>query len=442
MPLVLFSSSNGQGAPRLREDLLRAGFDAAEATARLSFVHDAIKTQADYIVSFELIPDEAFFDSLAETGRLAPRPVVVFTTDPETGKIARAVRSSVHVYVIDGYRPERLRSLLHLARERFDHEQLLRRDLADIRQRFAERKLVDRAKGILMGARQLREEEAFRVLRSAAMASKQRIGQLSEMVINSAVYAEAINRAGQLRMLSQRLVKLYALSCADVAAEDTARRFRISVALVESTLSTLERTLSKPTVGDLLDSLAEPWARMKSALQAPMLPQRLAALDALAEEFLQRAERLATNLEVASFATALRVINVSGRQRMLSQRLAKEALLASLLAGDGAPSGRAQGGGVRDDGASGGRRPVQPTGATRAEFEQGLAYLVCLPMSNPHIKQRLDMAVGLWSAFRDALDQAGSADGRASIARLSEELLDEFDQLTDAFERAMQTLVG
>ena len=64
-------------------------------------------------------------------------------------------------------------------------------ELADLNRRFAERTLVDRAKGILMGARQLREEEAYRALRTAAMHTKQRIGQVSQDVIDSARYGEA-----------------------------------------------------------------------------------------------------------------------------------------------------------------------------------------------------------------------------------------------------------
>ncbi len=137
---------------------------------------------------------------------------------------------------------------------------LLRQELAEVRTRFDERKLVDRAKGILMGARQLREEEAFRALRNAAMASKQRIGQVSQMVIDSARYAEAMNRAGQLRMLSQRLVKLYALACAGVIRRETAGLFAESVAQVDSNLSILDRSLSKPTFGDLLGAVLAPWA--------------------------------------------------------------------------------------------------------------------------------------------------------------------------------------
>ena len=84
--------------------------------------------------------------------------------------------------------------------------------------RFEERKSVDRAKGILMQARQVSDDDAFALLRSAAMRSKQRLGQLSQQIIQSAQSADALNRAGQLRMLSQRLVKLQLLRNAGVQA--------------------------------------------------------------------------------------------------------------------------------------------------------------------------------------------------------------------------------
>src|SRR6185369_6331900 len=113
--------------------------------------------------------------------------------------------------------PNRLRALVHLALARFAHERQLRDALADVTSRFEERKLVDRAKGILMRARQVSEDEAFKVLRMASMHSNQRVGQVSQQVIAAAGIAESVNRAGQLRMLSQRVVKLYALRVADAS---------------------------------------------------------------------------------------------------------------------------------------------------------------------------------------------------------------------------------
>lgn len=88
---------------------------------------------------------------------------------------------------MNGHSPARLRSVIHLARARFRTEQLRRNELVDVSQRFAGRKLVDQAEGILMGTRQLREDEAYRVLRLTAMGAKQRIGQVTQQIITQAI---------------------------------------------------------------------------------------------------------------------------------------------------------------------------------------------------------------------------------------------------------------
>ena len=121
------------------------------------------------------------------------------------------IQSGIHAQVVNGHSPARLRSVIHLAQARSQTEHLRRNELVDVSQRFAGRKLVDQAESILMGTRQLRDNEAYRVLRSTAMGAKQRIGQVTQQIITQAHYAEAISRAGQMRMLSQRCMKLYAL---------------------------------------------------------------------------------------------------------------------------------------------------------------------------------------------------------------------------------------
>ena len=371
------------------------------------------------MVIYDAAPDAAIFQGTSALNASAARPVVLFTDDPDAEKIALATRSGVHAYVVNGYSRNRLRSVLHLAQARFQHDQTIRGELAEVSQRFAERKLVDRAKGILMGARQLREEEAYRALRSAAMQTKQRIGQVSQTVIDSARYGEAVNRAGQLRMLSQRLVKLYALSCAGVRGPETAGLFADSMGQVEANLAILGRSLSRPTFGDLLEAVLAPWSRLRAALAVPATTRRLPEVDGLAEELLLQAEQLTENLEVAGFATALRVINVAGRQRMLSQRLAKEALMDGLLPGGERPS---------------------PSGA-EAELLEGLVYLQTLPLSNAEIARELGEALQAWEALRLALAQPGTAAGRNGIAVWSEVLLEHFDRLTDHLERGMQALI-
>lgn len=93
----------------------------------------------------------------------------------------------------------------------------MREALQDLRQRYEERTWVDRAKGVLMSAWQLPEDEAFRLLRSASMRSQRRVGEVARRVVGAAHDAVAVNRAGQLRMLSQRAVKLVALLAVQAA---------------------------------------------------------------------------------------------------------------------------------------------------------------------------------------------------------------------------------
>ena len=412
-------SSGGAGAPALRADLESVGIKVLGATDVASMVPDVIRGAPDLVVCYESHPNDALFASTAAIRNAAPRPVVVFTGDPDAEKIERATRSGVHCYVINGYGLNRLRSVLHVAQARFRHDQLLRDELSDVRHRFDERKLVDRAKGILMRVRDISEDEAYSALRSAAMQGKTRIGQVAQQVIDAARYAEAVNRAGQLRMLSQRLVKLYALMCAGVTPEVTASLCRDSIEQIEANLAILGRTLSKPTFGDLVEAVLTPWGQLKAALAAAPAVARLAAIDAQAERLLTQAEALTKTLETAGFAAALHVINVSGRQRMLAQRLAKLAIVASL-----APS-------------------VEANGMQAAEqaFVDGLGYLSKLPLTSPEIRAALDAAMTDWTLYRPALARAGEAAARLEIARLSEALLGHFEALTDLYERGLQILM-
>jgi len=423
MTSALVSSSNGPDAPALIEDLHAVGIEVLETADCTNLLQSVIKHAPELVVIYENHPDIAFFDGIAAVNATAPRPVAVFTSDPDASNIALATRSGIHAYVVNGYSRKRLRSVLHLAQARFSRDERIRAELAEVNRRFAERKLVDRAKGILMGARQLREEEAYRTLRSAAMHRMQRIGQVSQQVIDGARYAEAINRSGQLRMLSQRLVKLYALACMGRRPDETKRLFVESISQVDGNLAALTRSLSQPTFGDLLDAVLAPWKPLRIALDAPAVASRVPEVDRLAERMLRQAERLTANLEIVGFAAALHVINVSGRQRMLSQRLAKAALMRTLLHGKAAEAA------------------ATAMQTTQAELVEGFAYLAALPLSNAEISGALGRATEAWDRFRAALEQLDTKAGQEAIAILSEVLLTQFDRLTDDLERGMQTLV-
>ncbi|HEY9239886.1 MAG TPA: ANTAR domain-containing protein, partial [Burkholderiaceae bacterium] len=208
MKSALIIDNDSPTVAELSADLTAVGIRVLGAVSRHNLVREAVRLAPDLVVGHEPSVDDGLFDACAQLAATAPCTVAFFTHDPDAAKIERALRSGIHAYVVNGYGMNRLRSVLHVAEARFEHERALRAELAGVSQRFEERKLVDRAKGILMRARQVSEEEAFRVLRTASMHSNRRVGQVSQQVIAAAHYADSVNRAGKLRMLAQRLVKL------------------------------------------------------------------------------------------------------------------------------------------------------------------------------------------------------------------------------------------
>lgn len=118
--------------------------------------------------------------------RRAPRPIVLFTDNPDTSEARQAISAGVTGYVVAGLAPERIKPVLEIALARFEIEQSMRDQLTDAREKLADRKLTDRAKGILMDKLKLSEEEAYRRLRRLAMDRKETLRAAAERVIDAA----------------------------------------------------------------------------------------------------------------------------------------------------------------------------------------------------------------------------------------------------------------
>lgn len=420
-------------APDLVADLEASGMRVAERVTSAEMVRAVVRHAPEVVVCWEPQPGEAFFESVRLLGTAAPTAALVFTSDVKVESAQTALDVGIQGWEVNGYARNRLRPLIQLTLARFQRERQMREELTELSRRLEERKLVDRAKGILMTARQVSEDEAFRLLRTASMQAKQRIGQVSQQVIDAAHYAEAINRAGRLRMLSQRVVKLYALGSAGVEVAGARALLIESCEQVEQIFAHLEKTLSRPTFGDLLDSARESWTDVQARLASAAAPSSgpmlsvLNGLDTAAEQLLEQADRLTLALEGAGLVPTLNVINTAGRQRMLAQRLAKFALLSATMP-TGLPPFVS---------------PFAPEIASTAEaFEQGLSTLRGMPLSTPLIGQSLDAAQSAWLRMLDGARDAAQAPGRMAVASASEELLELFDRLTGEYERSMQMLMG
>jgi response regulator NasT len=146
-----------------------AVFDEREAAA---FAPDVVVIAADS-------PDRDTLESLREAGQHNPRPVVMFVDRSEPGLAEQAVRAGVAAYVVNGLAADRVRSILDVAMSRFALTQQLRGDLAKAKSDLESRKIVERAKGLLMKERGLDEDGAYRLLRKLAMDRGKPIGSVA-----------------------------------------------------------------------------------------------------------------------------------------------------------------------------------------------------------------------------------------------------------------------
>lgn len=157
-----------------------AVFDSQELAA---FAPDIVVVACDSA-------DRDTLESLREAGEANPRPVVMFADRSEPGLAEQAIRAGVAAYIVDGLAPGRVRPILEVAMTRFSLMQQLRGDLAKAKANLESRKVVDRAKGLLMKERGLDEEGAYKLLRKLAMDKGRPIG---------AVAADLLSFAGLLR---------------------------------------------------------------------------------------------------------------------------------------------------------------------------------------------------------------------------------------------------
>lgn len=115
-----------------------------------------------------------------------PRPIVMFTNDGDSRTIQKAVKAGVTAYVVDGLQPTRVMPILETAIARFNEFQGIRQELEKTRNTLAERKLVERAKGILMKQSGYDEESAYKAMRRIAMDRNMKLADLARSIIAAA----------------------------------------------------------------------------------------------------------------------------------------------------------------------------------------------------------------------------------------------------------------
>lgn len=184
---VLIVDESDERAELLREALTEAGHEvAASITSPLELLRAVESQRPDVIVIDTESPTRDVLEHVVVVSQSSPRPIVMFSSDAGGKAIRDAVNAGVSAYVVDGLDAGRVSSIVEVACARFEEFQRLRTELAEANLKLSERKLVERAKGLLMRARGLSEDEAYHALRKLAMSKKQRLGETAQQLIDAA----------------------------------------------------------------------------------------------------------------------------------------------------------------------------------------------------------------------------------------------------------------
>ncbi len=183
---VLFVDESAGRAETLRAALLVAGYEVtASLPSPLSLLKTVEQLEPDVIVIDTASPSRDVLEHLAMVRKHTPRPVVMFASDGSPETIRAVTQAGVSAYVVDGLDERRIRSIVEVAVARFEEQQDLRSQLAQANLRLAERKLIERAKGLLMKSRGLDEEAAYAALRKAAMDRNVKLAEIAQRVVDA-----------------------------------------------------------------------------------------------------------------------------------------------------------------------------------------------------------------------------------------------------------------
>lgn len=172
---------------QLRIGLLENGYNIVAVLPADTFLHERLaQLQPDMIIIDAESEARDSLEHVVMATRDERRPIVLFTNDNDTSNVRAAVAAGVSAYIVAGLSPERIRPILDVAMARFEHEQGLRQELAIAKTELQDRKVIDRAKGLLMQRQGLSEKVAYDKLRKAAMDKGLRLGEVAQRMLDAA----------------------------------------------------------------------------------------------------------------------------------------------------------------------------------------------------------------------------------------------------------------
>jgi response regulator NasT len=188
MPIrVMLVDTRPERRELLAPGLEAEGFDVIAALAPEDDLLDAVARFAPDVVLIDMeSPSRDALEGLRRVQNHQPRPMVLFSQDDASESIRRAVDAGVNAYIVDGIAACRVRPIVDAAMAQFKQFRALEQELEQTRTRLAERKLIERAKGLVMQQQGVGEADAFQAMRRLAMRKNKRLADIAEGVIAAA----------------------------------------------------------------------------------------------------------------------------------------------------------------------------------------------------------------------------------------------------------------
>ncbi|MEO5774043.1 MAG: ANTAR domain-containing protein [Sphingomicrobium sp.] len=190
MRIVIVDESHLR-ATIVEEGLMEAGYrDIILVPPAAGYVAE-IERLAPDVVIFDLgSPTRDTLEEMLAVSRSLARPIAMFVDKSDDDMIGAAIDAGVSAYVVDGLRKERVKPILDLAVRRFNAFSRLQNELHDAKTALSERRVIERAKLLLMSSRSLDESEAYALLRSTAMRQNRRIVDVAEAIVTASELLE------------------------------------------------------------------------------------------------------------------------------------------------------------------------------------------------------------------------------------------------------------
>ncbi|MYN06495.1 ANTAR domain-containing response regulator [Pseudoduganella aquatica] len=172
-------------AQALNVGLQEAGYEiVASLPADMHLPEQIALLQPDMIIIDAESDARDVLEHIVIATRDERRPIVMFTEDDATSSMEAAMAAGVSAYIVAGLQAERIKPVLNVALARFKQEQKLLAELDDTRHKLAERKVIDRAKGLLMTRHGMTEDAAYQKLRTMAMNKNLKLAEIAQRILD------------------------------------------------------------------------------------------------------------------------------------------------------------------------------------------------------------------------------------------------------------------